>query len=243
MRGPRAPCASTSGKRRRLRETPVTPITQYSASRTRNPAVAPRSGRPQFRASMRRASSSRCSPTGDDSPTPPRGERAGRRHSAGVSSLLPPETPPLIPERTGLLSPLDPPATVRCARRPAGRRNRNRDCHDRQDARAECPLWPAMHPAIGALHANGVEVPARQLCDVGHTCACPDATAGRPAVPGSSPATAGSVPGLGLLCWPGRVASTEPPRISTKAPSIAGVSRSPRTETPMAAATSRDCGR
>jgi hypothetical protein len=55
-------------------------------------------------------------------------------------------------------SPLDPPATVRCARRPAVHRDRDRDCHDRQEARAECPLWPAAHPAIGALHANGVEV-------------------------------------------------------------------------------------
>ena len=140
-------------ERRRSRPSP-----SISASRTRDPAVAPRSGRPQFRASMRRPASSRCSPTGDDSPTPPRGERAGRRHSAGASSLLPPDPPPLIPERTGMLSPLDPPATVRCARRPAVRRDRDRDCHDRQEARAECPLWPAAHPAIGALHANGVEV-------------------------------------------------------------------------------------
>jgi hypothetical protein len=147
-----------AGRRRRLRETPVTPITQYQRERTRDPAVAPRSGRPQFRASMRRPASSRCSPTGDDSPTPPRGERAGRRHSAGASSLLPPDPPPLIPERTGMPSPLDPPATVRCARRPAVHRDRDRDCHDRQEARAECPLWPAAHPAIGALHANGVEV-------------------------------------------------------------------------------------
>ena len=77
------------------------------------------------------------------------------------------------------------------------------------------------------------------------SCPSPSISASRtrdPAVaprsgPGSSPATAGSVPGLGLLCWPGGVASTEPPRISTKAPSIAGVSRSPRTETPMATAT------
>ena len=142
-------------ERRRSRPSP-----SISASRTRDPAVASRSGRPQFRASMRRPASSRCSPTGDDSPTPPRGERAGRRHSAGASSLLPPDPPPLIPERTGMLSSLDPPATVRCARRPAVHRDRDR--HDRQEARAECPLWPAAHPAIGALHAwrRG---PARQL--------------------------------------------------------------------------------
>jgi hypothetical protein len=140
-------------ERRRSRPSPG-----ISGSRTRDPAVAPRSGRPQFRASMRRPASSRCSPTGDDSPTPPRGERAGRRHSAGASSLLPPDPPPLIPERTGMPSPLDPPTTVRCARRPAVHRDRDRDCHDRQEARAECPLWPAAHPAIGALHANGVQV-------------------------------------------------------------------------------------
>jgi hypothetical protein len=138
-------------ERRRSRPSPG-----ISGSRTRDPAVAPRSGRPQFRASMRRPASSRCSPTGDDSPTPPGGERAGRRHSAGASSLLPPDPPPLIPERTGMPSPLDPPASVRCARRPAV--HRDRDCHDRQEARAECPLWPAAHPAIGALHANGVQV-------------------------------------------------------------------------------------
>ena len=140
-------------ERRRSRPSP-----SISASRTRDPAVAPRSGRPQFRASLRRPASSRCSPAGDDSPTPPRGERAGRRHSAGASSLLPPDPPPLIPERTGMLSSLDPPATVRCARRPAVHRDRDRDRHDRQEARAECPLWPAAHPVIGALHANGVKV-------------------------------------------------------------------------------------
>ena len=140
-------------ERRRSRPSP-----SISASRTRDPAAARRSGRPQFRASMRRPASSRCSPTGDDSTTPPRGERAGRRHSAGASSLLPPDPPPLIPERTGMLSSLDPPATVRCARRPAVHRDRDRDRHDRQEARAECPLWPAAHPAIGALHANGVKV-------------------------------------------------------------------------------------
>jgi hypothetical protein len=62
------------------------PSPSISARRTCDPAVAPRSGRPQFRASMRRPASSRCSPTGDDSPTPPRGERAGRRHWASASS-------------------------------------------------------------------------------------------------------------------------------------------------------------
>ena len=159
VRGSRAPCASISGK---------APSTSRDAGHAHHPvsaragpatpAVAPRSGRPQFRASMRRPASSRCSPTGDDSTTPPRGERAGRRHSAGASSLLPPDPPPLIPERTGMLSSLDPPATVRCARRPAVHRDRDRDRHDRQEARAECPLWPAAHPVIGALHANGVEV-------------------------------------------------------------------------------------
>jgi hypothetical protein len=51
-------------ERRRSRPSP-----SISASRTRDPAVAPRSGRQQFRASMRRPASSRCSPTGDDSPT------------------------------------------------------------------------------------------------------------------------------------------------------------------------------
>ena len=159
VRGSRAPCASISGKAPSTsRDAGHAPSPSISASRTRDPAVAPRSGRPQFRASMRKPASSRCSPTEDDSPTPPRGERVGRRHSAGASSLLPPDPPPLIPERTGMLSSLDPPATVRCARRPAVHRDRDRDRHDRQEARAECPLWPAAHPAIGALHANGVEV-------------------------------------------------------------------------------------
>ena len=147
LRGPRAPCASTRGKAPSTsRDAGHAPSPSISASRTRNPAVAPRSGRPQSRASMRRPTSSRCSPTGDDSPTPPRGERAGRRHSTGASSLLPPDPPPLIHERTGMLSPLDPPATVRCARCPAV--HRDRDCHDRQEARAECPLWPTAHPAM-----------------------------------------------------------------------------------------------
>ena len=190
-----------AGRRRRLRETPVTPITQYQREPDPRPGGGARSGRPQFRASMRRPALSRCSPTGDDSPTPPRGERAGRRHSAGASSLLPPDPPPLIPERAGMLSPLIRPrrcvvlgvrpyaATATAIAMIARRHARNVRC-GRLRTRPLVLFMP-MAERSGPL-----------ACDVGHTCACPDATGGRPAVLGSSPATA--APCRDWACCAGR---------------------------------------